>query len=105
MDKVAQKKSWQERDGEYRGIAKPVYDILGKYMGFGAKATPNKMIIDVDHHTISFEIQEKLRELGYRKIEGKPPIVSRAMEDVSKDVANELILMQWEADIKHYGGG
>ncbi len=32
----------------------------------------------------------------------KPPIVSWAIEDVSKDVANELIKIQRELDIKHY---
>jgi len=64
---MARVKTWKEQDEEYQGIAKPVYDILGRHMGFGAKAEPNRMIIDADHHAISFEIQKTLRKLGYRK--------------------------------------
>lgn len=60
-------REWEIQDEAYQGIAKPVYDILGKHMGFGATAKPNRMIIDTDHHSTSFEIQRKLRELGYRK--------------------------------------
>lgn len=66
MSKETQE-DWEARDEEYQGIAKPVYDILASHMGFGAKAIPSRMVIDADHHGISFEIQKKLRELGYHR--------------------------------------
>lgn len=64
MDKEVEKIA----EEEYQGIAKPVYDILSNHMGFGAKAKPNRMILNADHHAISFEIQKRLRELGYHQV-------------------------------------
>ncbi len=56
-------------DEEYQGIAKPVYDIFLNHMGYGGKAEPGKMTLNAEHHAISFEIQKKLRELGYTKLD------------------------------------
>ena len=52
------------------------------------------------------ELGRELEELGYRKLpkDTEPPLVSVAMEDVSRAVANELIEAQREADIAHYEG-
>lgn len=52
---------------------------------------------------MSEHILDGLGELGYRKLpKDKPPLVSEAMEAVSRSVANTLIEAQREADIKHY---
>ena len=50
---------------EYQGIAKPVYDILSSHIVAGGKAIDGKIILSADHHALSFEIQKRLRELGY----------------------------------------
>ena len=58
MDKI------EER---YQGIAKPVYDILLRHMVPGSRAVLGKIDLEAEHHTLSFEIQRKLRKLGYHR--------------------------------------
>ena len=61
---------WETQDEIYQGIAKPVYDIIGNHIPCGGKVKDGIIILHIDHHKLSFEIQTQLRELGYRKIPG-----------------------------------
>ena len=57
-----------DKNEEYQGIAKPVYDIIGNHIISGGKAVDGLLVLNVDHHTLAFEIQNKLRKLGYKKV-------------------------------------
>jgi len=58
----------------------------------------------VRSHTLGWAGDQILAIIHNELPKDKPPLVSWAMEDVSKEVANELIQAQREADIKHYEG-
>ena len=61
-------------------------------------------IIKANLNLSFIELATRIVDEGYRKRKDKPRIVAVAMEDVSKDVANELIQLQWASDIEFYGG-